>query len=110
LNIDKSLIEVLHRAIRNAETPLMRPDAVKVVLTKSEQEALLTILEWALSGIRVVRIDFNRRVKVEQRLLDAASGKLPLPTAQECRELANSLGVPEEYQRGGGKDGIQALR
>src|SRR5262249_7733845 len=39
--------------------------------------------------------DFNRRVSVEQRLLDAASGKKPLPTREECRELAMKLGVPE---------------
>ena len=38
--------------------------------------------------------DFARRVEVEQRLLDAASGKASLPTADECRALAFKLGVP----------------
>lgn len=42
--------------------------------------------------------DFARRVPVEQRLLDAASGKKPLPTADECRELALRLGKPH-HQR-----------
>jgi hypothetical protein len=43
-------------------------------------------------------IDFARRVRVEQRLLDAASGKQPLPDRDECRALAHILGVPDEYR------------
>jgi hypothetical protein len=46
-----------------------------------------------------VPIDFDRRVKVEQRLLDAASGKRPLPTREECRELAHILGIPDEHRK-----------
>lgn len=42
--------------------------------------------------------DFARRAKVEQRLLDAFHGKVPLPGRDECRELANHLGVPDEYR------------
>lgn len=42
-------------------------------------------------------IDFDRRVRVEQRLLDVHSGKAPLPTREECRELAHLLGIPEQY-------------
>lgn len=38
---------------------------------------------------------FARRVPIEQRLLDAATGKLPLPTKEECRELALKLGTPD---------------
>lgn len=41
--------------------------------------------------------DLNRRAEVEQRLLDAASGKKPIPTAEECRALALQLGVPAEF-------------
>jgi hypothetical protein len=37
----------------------------------------------------------NRRVEVEQVLLDAANGKRPLPDAKECRKLAMRLGDPE---------------
>lgn len=36
----------------------------------------------------------RRRARVEQRLFDAASGKKPLPDADECRELAQKLGTP----------------
>lgn len=39
--------------------------------------------------------ELNRRVEVEERLLDAAAGKVPLPDAKECRRLANKLGVPD---------------
>lgn len=42
--------------------------------------------------------DLNRRVEVEQRLLDASSGKKPLPTAEECKALAYRLGVPDEFR------------
>jgi mannose-6-phosphate isomerase-like protein (cupin superfamily) len=42
--------------------------------------------------------DFERRVAVEQRLLDAYTGKAPLPTREECRELAHRLGIPDEYR------------
>lgn len=37
------------------------------------------------------------RAKVEQRLLDAANGKAPVPTAEECRELALTLGDPARW-------------
>jgi hypothetical protein len=37
----------------------------------------------------------NRRVWVEQRLIDAGSGKRPPPTREECQEWAVKLGVPE---------------
>lgn len=43
-------------------------------------------------------IDFARRVEVEQRLLDAFTGKRPLPTREECRDLAHTLGIPDEYR------------
>lgn len=37
----------------------------------------------------------NRRVAVENFLLECASGKRSLPDAETCRELAYKLGVPE---------------
>lgn len=40
----------------------------------------------------------NRRVSVEQELFDCAAGKRPLPTAEQCREMALRLGVPDEYR------------
>jgi hypothetical protein len=52
-----------------------------------------------MSGLHEQRsADFARRVAVEQFLLDAARGKRPLPTADECRELAHKLGIPDEYR------------
>ena len=42
--------------------------------------------------------DMNRRVTVENRLWAAAAGSKPPPTADECRELAIKLGVPDEYR------------
>jgi hypothetical protein len=35
----------------------------------------------------------NRRVEVEQILLDVARGKRPMLTQDECRQLAYLLGV-----------------
>jgi len=40
----------------------------------------------------------NRRVAVEQYLLDCAAGRNPLPNADTCRELALKLGIPSRYQ------------
>lgn len=37
------------------------------------------------------------RAKVEQRLLDAANGKAEVPTREECRELALTLGDPARW-------------
>ena len=38
----------------------------------------------------------NRRVEVEQELLNIAAGKVALPDATRCRELAMKLGVPSD--------------
>lgn len=40
--------------------------------------------------------DLNRRVEVEQRLLDASTGKRPPPDRDECRALALRLGTPDD--------------
>lgn len=37
----------------------------------------------------------GRRVDVENRLINAAHGKRPLPDADECMELAQKLGIPD---------------
>jgi len=37
----------------------------------------------------------NRRVEVEQYLLNCANGKTPLPDHDKCKELALKLGTPE---------------
>ena len=41
--------------------------------------------------------ELNRRATVEQWMLDAASGKRPMPTSEELREWALKLGTPREY-------------
>lgn len=43
--------------------------------------------------------ELNRRVKVEQYLLDCARGKKPLPDAAKCRELALCLGTPTGWRK-----------
>jgi len=48
----------------------------------------------------------NRSVEVEQALLDCASGKRPVLSRDECRQLAVKLGVPECFRSPNG----QALR
>jgi hypothetical protein len=53
--------------------------------------------EAVINAVHALRsADFARRVKVENRLIEAAIGRAPLPTREECRELANQLGVPTE--------------
>jgi hypothetical protein len=68
-----------------------------------EAQSCLNALEAALARPERLTqaIDFDRRVAVEQRLLDAACGKAPLPTREECRQLAHRLGIPEESSQGG---------
>lgn len=38
---------------------------------------------------------FARRVQIEDALMKMAEGKLPLPDADKCRELALRLGTPK---------------
>lgn len=49
------------------------------------------LLEW-------VNKEMFRRVKVENELWACAAGKRPLPTAEECKQWAIVLGVPEEFK------------
>ena len=42
-----------------------------------------------------------RRVKVENYLYKAASGKEALPDAKKCRELAIQLGTPTDWWKRG---------
>ena len=39
-----------------------------------------------------------RRATVEQELMNCASGKCPLPDADQCRKWAIKLGVPDEWR------------
>lgn len=39
----------------------------------------------------------NRRVEIEQILLEMAAGKQPLPTREDCFVLAMKLGTPKEH-------------
>lgn len=38
----------------------------------------------------------NRSVPIEQELLDAANGRRPLPTAEDCRRMGLALGTMNE--------------
>lgn len=44
--------------------------------------------------------ELNRRVTVENVLLNVASGKRPMLTKEECRQLAYKLGIPTKYAAG----------
>lgn len=46
--------------------------------------------EWAES--------LNRRVEVEQVLLNVSAGKRPVLTQEECKALALKLGVPDSFR------------
>ena len=41
----------------------------------------------------------NRTVDVEAVLCQVANGKRPLLTAQECKELADKLGIPSDFRK-----------
>lgn len=62
----------------------------------------LTRLRYRWHLVRHSATELNRRVTVEQQLLDAATGKRTLPDAAECRRLALQLGVPADFNRRGG--------
>lgn len=42
--------------------------------------------------------ELNRRAEVEQALLNVARGKRPPLTADECRTLADKLGIPSKVK------------
>ena len=44
--------------------------------------------------------DLNRRVEVENVLLNVAAGKRPMLTKDECRKLAYKLGIPSHFNSG----------
>ena len=48
------------------------------------------LLDWFLPDYAA---ELNRRCEVEEALRAAAAGKRALPDAQECRLLANKLGI-----------------
>lgn len=58
-------------------------------------------LQYRWQIIRRSGEELNRRVAVEQHLLDCATGKCPLPDAATCRALALRLGVPGDFGKGG---------
>lgn len=55
-------------------------------------------LRYRIAKFRSFGAEINRRAAVEAELFDMASGKKPLPTADDCRRLAIKLGVPDEYR------------
>ena len=55
-------------------------------------------LRYRIAKFRSFGAEINRRAAVEAELFDMASGKKPLPSADDCRRLAIKLGVPDEYR------------
>lgn len=41
----------------------------------------------------------NRRTDIENELRAMAAGKLPLPTAEDCRRMADTLSIPSNFLR-----------
>lgn len=42
--------------------------------------------------VKEYAVELNKRVPVEQRLLDSANGSKPLPTKEDCLKMAQTLG------------------
>lgn len=63
-------------------------------------------LKYRLATFRDYGARLNRSVDVESELMRVATGKRPALTPDECRKLAQKLGVPECYR---GKANDQAL-
>jgi len=57
---------------------------------------IATIRRWRyrLRFWRSYEASLNRRAQVEEELHKIARGKKPLPTAEDCRRMANKLGMP----------------
>jgi hypothetical protein len=52
-----------------------------------------------LDWMREYELSLNARVKVENVLWDTANGLRAAPTAEECKELAIMLGVPDSWRK-----------
>lgn len=59
--------------------------------------AWLIRLKYRWLIIRNSGAELNRRVDVENWLLNCSVGKQPLPDAKTCRWLALRLGTPKEF-------------
>lgn len=51
-------------------------------------------MRYRLRFWRTYEASLNRRADVETELFEMARGKRPLPTAEDCRRMANKLGMP----------------
>ena len=87
------------RAIEQGETEAakkMLEGAIEINGSDSSDNAAIASLERKNASLddMITRI-FARRVHIEDALMKMAEGKLPLPDAAKCRELALKLGTPE---------------
>lgn len=57
----------------------------------NNQELRLRIVELEIL-VKEYALEINKRVPVEQRLLDSARGSKPLPNKKDCRKMAIILG------------------
>ncbi len=48
--------------------------------------------------LRAYELSLNRRAEVEQELWDCSRGKKQLPDAEQCKQWALRLGVPDEWR------------
>lgn len=91
------------RDLRNArlgeqrEIPLYTTDMVSTAEAAIKQAAGVTD-EKETERMKERSKDFERRVKVEEYLLDVFKGKKPPPDKTKCKELAFELGIPDEYR------------
>jgi len=54
------------------------------------------VMRWR--WMRDYEISLNRRAEVEQELWDCARGRRALPDAEQCKQWALRLGVPDEWR------------
>lgn len=49
------------------------------------------------SFLRNYNRELNRRVEIENELIDIANGKRPIPSRDDCQVMALKLGTPKEH-------------
>lgn len=71
-----------------------------VHLTKAQAQIVRRKIEFIQQGRdaldKALNSKINQSAEIEQVLLDMATGKLPLPSKQDCRVLALQLGTRTE--------------
>ena len=95
--------------MRTLDGVSLRPSGLALI-DRVQADRIARELEEAAQALEAGPLDalltqiLNRRVTIEQRMFDAASGKRPMPDAAELRAWAIELGTPaaQVAQEGGG--------